>query len=205
MLSGVAGAGLVGFLVCASSVIGPGAEGTAVPSDPVPGATVIINPGPGAAAPTYFSGTLVGLQGETLVIATDGGDRAVRVASGAHIWRGGVVSLTDLEPGDRLSVSGAADKQGQFVASTVEANIVQVRGTVLDATAEGWFVLDERFGRMWLVTIDGANPPEPLFTAPGQADSNDPSLLQPGKFVSVIGLQTGDGVMVATKLSSVAK
>lgn len=107
----------------------------------------------GKPAAKHFTavGKVTSVDGDQLTLADKGGskdlhgtDVTVTVPEGAHIRRGGPAVLTDLQPGDHVSVNGMRSEEG-LVARHVHASVPDEDttedttddGTVDDGTTDG--------------------------------------------------------------------
>lgn len=82
--------------------------------------------------PNYFGGHVITVTAEGLVLESRQlGQRAIRVASAASIWRGGPVPLSEIRVGDRVDAYGEALPDGSLRASQISANIARFDGVLL--------------------------------------------------------------------------
>jgi hypothetical protein len=192
----------------AAAIIQDSGEGDGGPSDSsriVPGATVIHNPGPGKAAPGFVSGTFVSWDGDTAIVRAEPGGELVRLRPTDAMTIGGVDNWEDLDGGDKVQATGAVGADGTVLVRVVSVNIVQIRGTLLEVTAEGsWMVLvgkgsSPELGSHVRVTFDAAAPP--------LGATNDILPIQNlahasiGSPVIVIGIaEPGDSPVLATRV-----
>lgn len=177
--------------------------GGPVPGDHYPAAPKVSLDSPGPGRPDLGSviGTIVAREDATLYVTTDFGDRVLHTGSAEFIWKGGPSSVDDLVPGDHVYAYGLPMPDGAVAATMVEANLRQVRGTLVHKTSDTWTVEGEAGhhgeSATTLVRFDASHPPEVFMD--GNA-SRIPTDLPVGAGVWVFGVAQDDSAVRATKV-----
>jgi hypothetical protein len=123
-----------------------------------------------------------------------GRDMLIVISEGTVIWRGTYSrTLSDLQPGDDLTIALRADGSGNLIAQKIWANLVNIRGVIRSVTATSFEVQLDTWGYT-------TNQPTMKVFYDGNVEINTGSagtgVLQSGVSVQVIGLKGAkDGEM----------
>lgn len=112
----------------------------------IPGATIIHNPGPGEAAPGFVSGTLVSWEDGVGVVRAEAGGDLVRLRPAPGVKISGGIRWEDIHVGDRITATGEPSSDGTISVRIVSVNVIQIRGTLLEVTPEGNWIVFVRNG-----------------------------------------------------------
>ena len=208
-------AALLAFIPAATG-LARGAEGdsnpvgpspTPNPQPPSPGQEP--PPGPRTQAPARsVNGIAIEVsQGELLIESRKYGPTRVLLSPTTPIWKGGWGSGRPIEVGDKVSVRGTdeiAERSGEVVveAEKIWVNIVNLFGPIseISSTADGiQFTLEDRHGRVVSIEIDAATQDA---TGPGGEVPylGSGASLADSQVIQVIGLDRGDGTILATRV-----
>ena len=160
----------------------PAEPGSAAGQTPDPGA---LSGGPRPADPAVFTGTVLDISPQIIILYCPDGERRIALRPGASVWRGRPANPTALEGGDMVVVRTLPGQRS--VADRIWANAGRVTGVIMERDRESMLIDEGRTARRQAVLI----PPHAM----GRLQVRFPRL-EPGYLVDVIGLR-GRGFLEA--------
>lgn len=183
------------------------------PLTPPPGATIAStaqNPCPGCPIPGAIQGTVVGREGNAVLVQLGTPAVVVRLRPAPDLRIGGAQSWESIRTGDAINATGEVGSDNVVTVSIIDVNVTQVWGTIAVVLPDSsWLISPDKrntdpsiptdgMGRIH-VKFDSNNTPVGLSGTP--IPSGTLLAAKPGDVVNVVGVRPPtENTIVATKL-----
>ena len=142
-----------------------------------------------------MTGVVARVLDSSILAATRDGDVVMNCAD-ARLWKGGIVTMAAVQPGDLFYAQGLLASGGTFRVSRLWLNIVNIVGIVERVSGDTFDLRHTHLGvrvldRVSRVTVD----------ASAERRRTDPQReTRPGDYVQVVGVQTSPHTVRATRM-----